>query len=353
MKKVSKSLVLAFFASLMISFAGCKKDAVIPVTELASMTTTAVSVITTTTATTGGTVTSTGGADITSRGVCWSTSHSPTVADSKTADGTGPGSFTSSIVSLTGNTIYYVRAYSTNSAGIAYGNEVNFTTSAILPIGPIIFNPDLTYGSVSDLDGNVYKTIQIGTQIWMAENLKTTKFNDQTAIPDITDNTEWESLITPGFCWYNNDESTYKGTYGALYNWYAAKTDKLCPAGWHVPSMVEWESLITYLGGGEIAAGVKVVETGNTHWLITFDGVTNETGFTGLPGGFRSISNDFRGFLSLGHFGLWWTSTDFTPSPSALASQLPSDDDQGHWGLGTGFAVKTGGGLSVRCVKDN
>lgn len=353
MKKLFKILELTFFAVWMITFIGCKKDAEIPNVELPTLTTAVVSGITTSSAVAGGNVTSSGGADVISRGVCWSTVHNPTVAENKTIEGNGSGTFTNSIAGLTANTIYYVRAYATNSAGIAYGNEVSFTTSPILPIGPIIFNPDLTYGSISDINGNVYKTIQIGTQIWMAENLKTIKFNDRTAIPNVTDNTEWESLITPGYCWYNNDEATYKATYGALYNWYAAKADKLCPTGWHVPSNDEWETLITYLGGGEVAAAVNVMEAGNTHWLEPSAGVTNETGFTGLPGGFRSISNDFRGFGSLGNFGLWWTTTDFTPSPNALATQLPSYDDKGHWGLGAGFAVYTIGGLSVRCVKDN
>lgn len=151
----------------------------------------------------GGNVTDDGGTTVTARGVCWSTSQNPTISDDHTTDGSGTGSFTSSLSGLTRNTTYYVRAYATNSVGTAYGNEISFQT---------------WYGSVTDYDGNVYPAVQIGTQLWMAKNLKTIKYNDGTAIPLVTNSTEWSNLITPGYCWYNNDEASYKNTYGALYN---------------------------------------------------------------------------------------------------------------------------------------
>ena len=109
--------------------------------------------------------------------------------------------------------------------------------------------------NVVDIDGNVYHTVTIGTQVWMVENLKTTKYNDGTAIPLVTDNTAWGALTTPGYCWYNNDSATYKNTYGALYNWYAVNTGKLAPTGWHVPTDSEWTVLTTYLGGQSVAGG--------------------------------------------------------------------------------------------------
>jgi len=213
-----------------------------------------------TTASSGGNVTSDGGATVTARGVCWSTSQNPTISNSRTTNGSGTGTFTSSITGLSPNTTYYLRAYATNNEGTGYGNEVSFTTS-----DEIIFNPSLTYGEVSDIDGNYYKTIQIGSQIWMAENLKTTRYNDGSNIPLVTDNTAWSNLTTPGYCWYNNDAATYKNVYGALYNWYAVNTGKLCPSGWHVPSEYEWTLLVNYLGG-VYAAGGKLKETGTTHW---------------------------------------------------------------------------------------
>ena len=231
---------------------------------VATLTTTAVTEITEASATSGGNIINDAEGTITALGVCWGTTANPTTINSKTTESEGDD-FICYISGLQPSTTYYLRAYATNSTGTAYGNEVSFTTSAI---DPITTNSDFAVGSISDVDGNMYKTTQIGTQLWTAENLKTTKFNDGTPISNVTDNTKWESLSTPGYCWYNNDEATYKGTYGALYNWYAVKTDKLCPSGWHVPSNDEWNTLITYLGG-EIAAGVKVIETGNTHWLRT------------------------------------------------------------------------------------
>jgi len=127
-------------------------------------------------------------------------------------------------------------------------------------------NPTTTAGKVTDIDGNVYDTVKIGTQIWIIENLKTTKYNDGTSIPMVTDSAAWINLTTPGYCWHKNTSASYKNTYGALYNWYAVNTGKLAPKGWHVPSDAEWTTLITYLGGDSIAGG-KMKETGMSHWF--------------------------------------------------------------------------------------
>ena len=108
---------------------------------------------------------------------------------------------------------------------------------------------EIQFGFVTDIDKNSYKTIKIGTQEWMKENLKTTKFIDSTSIPLVTDSTVWRKLTTPAYCWYNNDEATNKATYGALYNWYAVNNNMLCPAGWHMSSESEWLELVDYVGG--------------------------------------------------------------------------------------------------------
>jgi len=272
-------------------------------TTLASspvLTTAPVLVVTSTSASSGGNITNDGGSAVTARGVVWGTNTAPTTADSKTNDGTGTGSFTSTINGLAGHTIYYLRAYATNNIGTVYGNEFSFQTLGAG--GAIIFNPTLNYGSVTDIDGNVYKTIQIGTQTWMAENLKTTKYRNGDPITYLTDYATWNILNLGAYFWFNND-ITNKGTYGALYNWYAATDSRnIAPAGWHVPTYDELTTLINYLGG-TLAAG-KIKETGTNHWPSPNTG-TNETGFTALPGGIR----DGNSFIGIEQTGYWWTTS--------------------------------------------
>jgi uncharacterized protein (TIGR02145 family) len=196
--------------------------------------------------------------------------------------------------------------------------------------------------NVKDIDGNVYKTVTIGKQVWMAENLKTTKFNDGTAISLVTEDQAWGALTTPAFCWYNKDAAANKNTYGALYNWYTVNTNKLCPKGWHVSTDAEWTTLTTSLGGESVAGG-KLRESGITHWEKPNTGATNESGFTTLPGGYR---NNHGAFANIGFFGFWWTATENVPTAS--------------WGRTMGCASKDvlrifslkKNGYSVRCVKD-
>ena len=166
-----------------------------------------------------------------------------------------------------------------------------------------------TFIACTDGEGNNYPVIQIGTgksapQYWMATNLKSTKFNDGTVIPLVSDNTAWSKLNTYGYCWYNNDISN-KATYGALYNWYTVNTGKLCPTGWHAPTLDEWKTLTDFLGGSN-AAGGKLKETGTTHWISPNKGATNEIGFTALPGGYRSSNGTF---YYMGSYCKLWLST--------------------------------------------
>ncbi|MEI7420602.1 MAG: FISUMP domain-containing protein [Prolixibacteraceae bacterium] len=293
-----------------------------------TVTTITVSNVTSSTCSTGGNIPSDGGITVTARGVCWSTTTAPTISNSKTTDGTGTGSFTSSITGLTAGTTYYVRAYATNSGGTAYGNEVSFKTTSVVT------------GSVTDADGNVYSTITIGKQVWMGSNLKTTKYNDNTAIPLVTDNTAWAALTTPSYCWYNNDATTNKNTYGALYNWYTVNTGKLCPTGWHVPTDPEWTVLTTYLGGQSVAGG-KLKETGTNHWLAPNSGATNETSFTGMPGGCRFASGEF---YYINNDGRWW-STSLSSIDRAIQFIMVSYNGTG-WQSPSDF----GPGYSVRCI---
>ena len=214
------------------------------------------------------------------------------------------------------------------------GNSTNGKTTSV-------FNPDVTYGTMTDQDGNVYKTVTIGTQTWMAENLRTTKYNDGTAIPNVTDDDEWGALTTGSYCNYNNMTGTDSiATYGRLYNWYAVNTGKLAPTGWHVPSDAEWTVLTDYLGGTSIAGG-KLKEIGTTHWQSPNTGATNVAGFTALPGGYRSSSGTFS---YVGGLGYWWSATEYSTTHAYYRSILYSD-------VGREDGVKEVG-FSVRCVRD-
>ena len=198
-----------------------------------------------------------------------------------------------------------------------------------------------TSGTITDMDGNVYTSITIGTQIWMAENLKTTKYNDGSSIQFITDNTAWSNITTLGYCWYNN-EATYKNTYGALYNWYTVNTGKLCPIGWHVPTKSEWTTLADYLGG-ESEAGSKMKETGNIHWISPLTIATNTSGFTALPGGYRSSDGSFN---FIGYNGDWWSSTEYNTSEAWVLDMYYEVSYVSIASINKSY------GLSVRCIKD-
>jgi uncharacterized protein (TIGR02145 family) len=225
----------------------------------------------------------------------------------------------------------------------------------------IVFNPALTYGTLTDIDGNIYKTITIGKQTWMAENLKTTHFNDKTKIPNETNSLAWPTLTTPAYCWYNNDSVAYKATYGALYNWQAANTAKLAPVGWHVSSEGEWVTLANYLiangynyDGNTVnqkyakslasAAGWPPSTSPGSVGKTDFPEKRNATGFTAMPGGMLNSSGTFS-YVS--NFGFWWTSTD--------------QSDKLAWSeyMFTNYVTVIPGndmkscGFSVRCMKDS
>ncbi len=197
-------------------------------------------------------------------------------------------------------------------------------------------------GTVTDTEGNVYKTVKIGDQWWIAENLKATKYNDDQSILNVTENADWYSLTTAAFCWYNNDEAGYKNTYGALYNWYAVSSGRLCPSGWHVPSNQEWITLTNKLGG-ESNAGGKLKETGTAHWESPNAGATDVFKFTALPGGFRG---SLGAFIDILQHGYWWSSTEFNANQAYLQN---INYDSGNFGKMTDAKNF---GFSVRCLKD-
>jgi uncharacterized protein (TIGR02145 family) len=216
------------------------------------------------------------------------------------------------------------------------------TAIAIEEIDSIIFYPAPEEDTITDIEGNVYNTVTIGNQIWMKENLRTTKYNDGSDIPLVTDRTDWGNLTTPGTCWYENSESIGT-TYGALYNWYAVNTGKLCPTGWHAPIDEEWTILISCLGGEDIAGG-KLKESGINHWESPNTGATNESGFTGLPGGYRNYNGNFDNIVL---FGYWWSAKG---NETAYAWNRYMNY---NYAIVYRYSRRKEIGYSVRCLKDS
>jgi uncharacterized protein (TIGR02145 family) len=199
----------------------------------------------------------------------------------------------------------------------------------------------------ADGDNNNYPVVEIGTQVWMEENLKSTKYIDGSSIPYVYDNLEWYNLITDAYCWYLNDPDSYKNKYGALYNWYAVNKGKLCPIGWHVTTRANWVTLTDYLGGADIAGG-KLKSTIGWDNGYFFEIGTNETGFTALPGGIRDASYENYGvYILMGTDGYWWTSTAYDDY-SVWYHSLSNFNSSIYESTSN---YKTNG-YSVRCIKN-
>jgi len=197
-------------------------------------------------------------------------------------------------------------------------------------------------GTVSDVEGNIYNTVQIGTQCWMRENLRTNKYRNNTSITNVTDATAWASLTTEAYCHYNNNIANVS-VYGELYNWYAVvDSNNICPAGWHIPTDAEFTTLSTFLGGESVAGG-KLKANCSGLWQTPNTGATNETGYTALPAGHCH----YTGYFSfIGYHAFWWSSTD-ADHTSAYYRDLSTYDNH----VTRGVNDKTTG-FSVRCLKD-
>jgi len=422
--------------------------------NLASLTTMSIGGIATSSATSGGNISDDGGTAVTQRGVVWSTSTNPTTANNSTNNGSGTGSFTSNLTGLTANTTYFVRAYATNSAGTAYGNQLSFNTTGgtgvissllcyystisgtltegmpasgvsssvtytggnggthngqtvnstgvtgliatlapgsfatgnggvtysitgtpsgsgtasfalniggqscnltVMVISSSPLNPNLTYGSITDQDGNTYATIVIGEQEWMAENLRTTLYANGDAIPNVTlggySQFSWGQTVTGAWAHYHNN-SQYDYPYGKLYNFFAVHDSRnICPSGWHVPSDAEWNVLIGFLDPGfnpnaqgvqSNTVGNKMKSVGTLYWQNPNSNATNESGFSGVGGGSRNSEGDFSGISVEGR---WWSATVNLPYGSYIRT----------FGYFDGRVYRfndASGGMSVRCVKD-
>ena len=194
--------------------------------------------------------------------------------------------------------------------------------------------------TITDIEGNVYHTLTIGSQVWLKENLKVTKFRNGEPIQKVIDNT-WGNLTTSAFCYVDNDTNKLK-TYGGLYNWYAiTDSRKICPIGWHVPSLAEINIMDHYLGDN---GGGKLKETGLTHWVNINIDATNSTQFTALPGGRR----DADSYFSYGQYAYWWTTSEYVLD-NTEASYFSVWYFTGHLDI-MDMYKKTG--MSIRCIRD-
>ena len=296
-----------------------------------------------------------GGSQVLETGIVWSTVGTPSINGNKLSTSTAMlGNYDVNLTGLLPTTKYYVRAFAVNQIGVSYSSLDSFITTKVC------LTP-----TISDIDGNVYNTIAIGNQCWTKENLRVTKYSDGTLIP--LDNSGGTSGSSTGQTWgsrttgartiYAHSQANLS-SYGYLYNWYAAKGiaapgsisyKNLCPTGWHVASDGEWTTLITHLGGAGVAGG-KLKSTGTTLWFSPNTGATNESEFTGLPGGFRLGGGSFNGIRG---FAFFWSATELDAN---YAWYRNLNKDNGSVGrliltnLNT-FYVKSVGS-SVRCLRD-
>jgi uncharacterized protein (TIGR02145 family) len=201
--------------------------------------------------------------------------------------------------------------------------------------------------SVSDIDGNVYRTVTICNQTWTKSNLNVSHYRNGDPIPQVTDPTQWASSTTGAWCYYNNDSSN-GAIYGKLYNWYAVNDPRgIAPAGYHIPSDAEWTNLITCLGG-ETVAGSKMKETGTSHWSSPNTMANNISGFTGLPGGWRTSQNSTPVFDEIGNIGIWWSSSESGLFDYAWSCSLVYINDNANMTNANDFSS----GYSIRCIKN-
>jgi uncharacterized protein (TIGR02145 family) len=247
-------------------------------------------------------------------------------------------------------------------------NRINIYHYIVIGFVLILINScekDEKSGTVTDIDGNVYHTVTIGTQTWMVENLKTTRYSNGDSIPNVTDATDWSHIVTPAYCWYDNNVLN-KATYGALYNWYTVNTGNLAPTGWHIPTDDEWTILENYLIAngfnydgtttGDRVSNNKIAKalasaTGWTSYTgegsvgnTDYPAKCNATGFTALPGGYRDYDETF---VVIGNFGYWWSATEYSTGRAWGRAMGYSYSSVLRYDLGKEL------GFCVRCVRDN
>ncbi len=346
-----KSLMFLSATLIMLLFVNsCKDDE--PVKTIPEITTENISDITESSATCNANISDNGGTTVSIRGFVWDTNTDPGLEENLdfSENSSGTGFFSNDLENLNYNTTYYVKAYATNEIGTAYGEELEFTTS------------DLTWNGISctdcetvtDIDGNEYRTVSIGDQCWLVENLKTTKLNDGTDLTNITANGEWTNTSIAAYSWYDNDISN-KDSHGAIYNYHAVATDKLCPTGWHVATDDEWKVLegtvdTQYDTQDNVwddqswrgyDAGDKLKKRIDWH---NNGGGSDDYGFEAIPNGFRNaITGEFE---RESEWGTVWTHKNTNQTEHFRREFSDHDDNVAR------YNSNPLSGYAVRCVKD-
>jgi uncharacterized protein (TIGR02145 family) len=271
-----------------------------------------------------------GGSPVTSRGFCYSLSVNPTVANDKIETGSGTGEFGTTLTGLSSNTPYHVRPFATNSNGTSYGDEIVVKTL-----------PGTPGEMMTDIDGNMYHTVIIYERTWLIENLRTTRYRNGEAIPNVTSDAEWKALTTGALCTFNNQTSNIS-RYGRLYNWAAVNDSRnIAPAGWHVPTKEEWDTLLW--AANQSALGLK--KSSAQEWGAS-DQSHNTTGFSALSSGARLIDSWFVQGPG-GGGGFWWSSTEAADNTQAYSGSAYADS-----GVFPIIAANKKFGYSVRLIKD-
>lgn len=332
MKRLKPAKVTAILSFILLVTAGCRKSES-PVLDPPVISTVEVFSISSNAITIKSTILSEEEVPLLEQGVYWGIAPNLSMNDNKVGGNMSDDVMYCRVEMLQPGTKYYVKVFAKNERGIRFGEEIEFVTNS----------------TISDIDGNGYNTVTLGTQVWMVENLKTVRYNDGTEIPAANETTDWESFEGPAYSWYNHSMAV-EDLYGALYNWEVVKSGKLCPAGWRIPTDEEWQTLIDYCGGEQIAASF-LKKTG-ADW-DTPENATNYSGFCALPGGTSSAV--LGSFSGEGMLGAWWTSTiDYS-----------YDVNEGRFlvrkMINQNSAVEKDGGLerggylnflSVRCIKE-
>lgn len=344
LKNMKKFLFLTIVSALLFSCSNSETPNIDGTSSELTVSTYSVFNVTYSTATYVGLITNPGESEVTAAGLCWSNSANPTVSNFHTTDAVTDAKFSSTITTFSPNTTYYARAYATNAEGTKYGGQIIFTTLA---------SQFIIGTGVVDIDGNSYNTIKINGVEWMKKNLNVTKYKNGDLIPEVTDPAIWNTITTGAWCYYENDTANGP-VYGKLYNWYAVNDPRgLAPAGWHIPTDVEWTSLTTFLGG-ENGAGQKLKEVGTTNWATSEDVYgTDQAGFSALPSGHGYLNYTYvpastptlaELFKDKTKVAYWWSAT-------ANGTVVWSRNVTFNSNSVTRSAVTKRSGLAVRCVK--